>query len=65
MFTKELFDENSDLLSHALKSIDECDNFSDAIQLVNTRYVNELNWETETEPVQEFLLLIYRKFDEA
>jgi len=65
MFTKELFDGNSDLLSHALKSIDECDNFNEAIQLVNTRYVNELNWETETEPVQEFLLLIYRKFDEV
>jgi hypothetical protein len=65
MFTKELFDGNSDLLSHALKSIDECDNFNQAIQLVNKKYVNELNWETETEPVQEFLLLIYRKFDEV
>lgn len=65
MFTKELFDGNSDLLSHALKSIDGCENFNEAIQLVNTRYVSELNWEPETEPVQEFLLLIYRKFDEV
>ncbi|WP_296703202.1 hypothetical protein [Algoriphagus sp.] len=65
MFTKELFDGNSDLLSHALKSIDDCVNFNEAIQLVNKRYVNELNWEIETEPVQEFLLLIYRKFDEV
>lgn len=64
MFTKELFDGNSDLLSHALKSIDNCDNFYEAIELINRRYVNELNWEIETEPVQEFLLLIYRKFDE-
>lgn len=63
MFTKELFDGNSDLLTHALKSIDECHNFNEAIQLVNARYVNELHWETETEPVQEFLLLVYRKFD--
>lgn len=65
MFTKELFDGNSDLLTHALKSIDECRNFNDAINLVNSRYVNELNWETESEPVQEFLLLIYRKFDDV
>ena len=65
MFTKELFDGNSDLLTHALKSIDECNSFNEAINLVNARYVNELNWETETEPVQEFLLLIYRKFDEV
>ena len=65
MFTKELFDGNSDLLTHALKSIDDCRTFNEAIQLVNQRYVHELNWETDTEPVQEFLLLIYRKFDEV
>ena len=63
MFTKELFDGNADLLKHALKSIDKCDSFEEAILLVNSRYVNELGWETETEPVQEFLLLVYRKFE--
>lgn len=63
MFTKELFDGNADLLKHALKSIDQCGNFEEAIQLVNHRYVNELNWSAQSEPVQEFLELIYRKFD--
>ncbi len=63
MFTKELFDGNADLLKHALKSIDKCDSFDEAIALVNSRYVTELGWESEAEPVQEFLLLVYRKFE--
>ncbi|MEB2776200.1 hypothetical protein SYJ56_12830 [Algoriphagus sp. D3-2-R+10] len=63
MFTKELFEGNADLLKHALKSIDKCGSFDEAIGLVNTRYVGELGWKAETEPVQEFLLLVYRKFE--
>ncbi|UZD21870.1 hypothetical protein PBT90_00155 [Algoriphagus halophytocola] len=63
MFTKELFDGNADLLRHALKSIDQCGSFDEAIGLVNSRYVSELDWSPNTEPVQEFLLLVYRKFE--
>lgn len=63
MFTKELFDGNADLLKHALKSIDKCDSFDEAIGLVNSRYSGELGWKSESEPVQEFLLLVYRKFE--
>jgi len=63
MFTKELFDGNSDLLRHALKSLDSCHSFDEAISLVNARYVDELNWEPQSEPVLEFLQLIYRKFE--
>lgn len=63
MFIKELFDGNADLLRHALKSIDQCDSFDEAIGLVNSRYVSELDWAANTEPVQEFLLLVYRKFE--
>lgn len=65
MFAKELFDGNSDLLTHALKSLDDCRDFDQAIQFINTRYVDDLNWETDSEPVQEFLLLIYKKFEQA
>ncbi|WP_439487777.1 hypothetical protein [Algoriphagus sp.] len=63
MFTKELFDGNADLLKHALKSIDKCNAFDEAIGLVNSRYVGELGWKVDSEPVQEFLLLVYRKFE--
>ncbi len=64
MFTKELFDGNPDLMKHALKSIDQCDSFMEAIQLINERFVGELNWDKNSDPVDEFLQLIFRKFDQ-
>lgn len=64
MFTKELFEGNPDLLKHALKSIDKCENFVDAIEVINQRYVSELNWDKESEPVNEFLQVVFRKFDQ-
>lgn len=64
MFTRELFDGNSDLLMHALKQIDESGNFLSAIDLINVRYVFELNWDAESDVVKEFLQLVYRRFDD-
>lgn len=63
MFTKELFEGNPDLLTHALKSIDKCENFVEAIEVINQRYVSELGWEKESDSVNEFLQLVFRKFD--
>ncbi len=65
MFTRELFDGNPDLLKHALKSVDNCESFEDAIRLLNERFVAELNWDKNTEAVDEFLQLVYRKFDQT
>lgn len=62
MFTKELFDGNADLLRHALKSIDEAGSFDKAVEMVNSRFVAELGWDTDSEAVWEFMRLIYRKF---
>jgi hypothetical protein len=62
MFSKILFEGNSDLLKHALKSIDESGSFSDAIDLINGRYLNELSWNDNPEIMDEFLLLVFRKF---
>lgn len=63
MFTKDLFDGNPDLLKHALKSIDDCSSFVEAIHLLNERYVGELGWDKESAAVDELLQLIFRKFD--
>ncbi|GGZ21639.1 hypothetical protein GCM10007049_12970 [Echinicola pacifica] len=64
MFTKKLFDGNPDLMNHAFKSIDECDSFVEAVELINERYTSRLEWELDSEEVNEFLHLVYRKFDE-
>ncbi|MFD2203922.1 hypothetical protein [Shivajiella indica] len=63
MFTKALFDGNPDLLQNALKSINSCSNFSESVQLLNNRFVEELKWDKNSEVVKEFLQLVYRKFD--
>jgi hypothetical protein len=63
MFTKALFDGNPDLLQNALKSINSLSNFSDSVRLLNERYVEELNWDKNSDIVKEFLQLVYRKFD--
>jgi hypothetical protein len=62
MFTKELFDGNSDLLRHALKSVDESPSFEAAVDLINARFVGELGWDIESEEVREFMQQVYRKF---
>ena len=62
MFTKELFDGNSDLLRHALKSVDESPSFEAAVELINARFVDELGWDIESEEVREFMQQVYRKF---
>lgn len=64
MFTKELFDGNADLLKHALKSIDEVGSFNSAVDLINSRYVSELDWDTNSDAVREFMQLVYRKYSE-
>lgn len=64
MFTKELFDGNPDLMRYALKSIDQCTSFTEAVSFLNERFVEELNWDKDAESVEEFLLLIFRKFDQ-
>jgi hypothetical protein len=62
MFSKALFEGNSDLLKHALKLIDESGSFTKAIDLINNRYVVELSWNENPDVMDEFLFLVYRKF---
>ncbi|MGY6742621.1 MAG: hypothetical protein ACXIUQ_07795 [Cecembia sp.] len=64
MFTKTLFGGNPDMMNHALKSIDLCESFADAIALINLRYVERFNWDKESDEVNELLQLIFRKFDQ-
>jgi hypothetical protein len=64
MFTKKLFVGNPDLLKHALLSLDECESFADAINLINKRYLAELQWDKNDEAVIEFLQLVFRRFDQ-
>ncbi|NVK50426.1 MAG: hypothetical protein HWE09_11695 [Cyclobacteriaceae bacterium] len=62
MFRKELFEGNDDLLTHALKTLDACKSFEEAIDVINVRYLTELGWDESSDPVEEFLHVVYRRF---
>lgn len=64
MFTKTLFGGNPDMMNHALKSIDLCESFTDAIEIINLRYVERFNWDKNSDEVNELLQMIFRKFDQ-
>jgi len=62
MFTKDLFGGNPDLLKSALKGIENCSSFTEAVELLNERFVEELEWNLNSDAVEEFLQIIFRKF---
>ncbi|WP_114747734.1 hypothetical protein [Pleomorphovibrio marinus] len=63
MFTKTLFDGDPDRMQQALEKIDAMDNFMEAVEMLNESYVQDLNWDVNSEEVQELLQMIFRKFD--
>jgi hypothetical protein len=62
MLAKELFQGDVEQLKEALNAIDKSTSFDEAVNLVSTRYVDDLGWDTHSEAVNEFLQLIYRRF---
>jgi len=62
MFTKSLIDGNRDVMMDALKSVDQSESSVEAIEMLNQRFVAELDWDIDSEEVSEFLQLIFRKF---
>lgn len=62
MLSKELFLGDVDMLREALDAIDKSTSFDEAVNLVSTEYVDDLGWDTNSEAVNEFLQLIYRRF---
>lgn len=62
MLAKELFLGDVEELKEALNAIDKSNTFDEAVNLVSTRYVDDLGWDTHSDAVNEFLQLIYRRF---
>lgn len=64
MFTRKLFKGNPDLMNQAFHELDKLESFIDAVTLLNERYVNELDWDINSEEVDELLQLVFRKFED-
>lgn len=64
MFTRKLFSGNPELLNDALAKLDSSESFFDAVELLNQRFLPELQWDIDSEEVHEFLFLIFSKFED-
>jgi hypothetical protein len=63
MFTKSLFAGDPERMHEALEKIDDMDNFMDAVEMLNEFYVQDLDWDVNSEEVHELLQMIFRKFE--
>jgi hypothetical protein len=62
MFVKELFQNKQEEFDAALKGIEECKTYEDAINFLVDKYGNVNNWDTDKEEVAELFELISKKF---
>jgi hypothetical protein len=63
MFIKELFGGDHQTFEQALKWLENCGSYSEALNFLTETYANKYNWTMDKEEVIEFLELIAKKFD--
>jgi hypothetical protein len=64
MFLQELFDGDNELFTSALKEVDECETFDEAVEMLVQNYAKEFFWDMNSDEVKELLKVVYRKFRE-
>ena len=62
MFLQELFDGDNELFNEALKEVDTCETFDEAVEMLVQNYAKEFFWDMNSDEVKELLKVVYRKF---
>jgi hypothetical protein len=62
MFVNELFDGDSDAFLAAMKKVEGCDSFDDAVELLIQTYSKKLEWDMNAPEVKELLKIVFKKF---
>ncbi|MEQ9099135.1 MAG: hypothetical protein RIF36_27680 [Imperialibacter sp.] len=62
MFVNELFDGDSDVFLAAMKKVEGCDSFDDAVELLIQTYSKKLEWDMNAPEVKELLKIVFKKF---
>jgi hypothetical protein len=62
MFLQELFDGDNELFTTALKEVDACDSFDEAVEKLVQNYAKDFFWDMNSDEVKELLKVVYRKF---
>lgn len=64
MFVNELFEGNADEFESVVNFLDNCDKKADAIGFIEANCIEAKGWDRTTEEVQEFILIINKRFPE-
>ena len=62
MFLQELFDGDNELFTTALKDVDACQTFDEAVEMLVQNYAKDFFWDMNSDEVKELLKVVYRKF---
>lgn len=62
MFLQELFDGDNELFTTALKDVDACKTFDEAVEMLVQNYAKDFFWDMNSDEVKELLKVVYRKF---
>ncbi len=62
-FLNSLFGGDLDSFEEALRQVEQCGNFAQAQDVLETRYAQKNNWRLRTEDVKEFMGLVKRRLD--
>lgn len=62
MFVNELFEGNQNQFLSAIEQIDGMDNYKEASSHIKKSFADKYNWDMETEEVQEFMVLVEKRF---
>jgi hypothetical protein len=62
MFLQELFDGDNETFNTALKEVDACNTFDEAVETLVQNYAKEFFWDMNSDEVKELLKVVYRKF---
>lgn len=63
MFINELFDGKVEEFDKAVTTLDECNNYEEALQVIDMNYMSKYNWNMEAEEVNEFLEILTKRYN--
>ena len=62
MFLQELFDGDNDQFQKAIREVETCGSFDEAVELLVQNYAKDYFWDMNSDEVKELLKVIFRRF---
>lgn len=62
MFINELFNGKTDEFNEAVERLEHCEDYEEAIELINSEFSKKYRWNSEADDVNEFLEIIEKRF---